>query len=528
MCSACGIPTHIAELVPTATTSTTTPPMAARQATGTAGPVAARKFAALRNRDCRPYLFGAALAMMADNIEHVITYWVLWQKFHSTALTGFEVISHWLPFLFLSVYFGSLADRYDCRRLIQMAQALFMFVSAAWGVLFLTGSLQVWEACVLLVLHGMAGALWGPGEQLMLHDFVEPAELPSAVRLNATFRSLGILFGPVVGSALLLGLGPIAGIFTNIAFYLPLTLFLFKTKFTGHTRDAGVPRARVGVQESLRVFRQVRTDHTLVSMIILAGLGSFFVGASMQTSMPIFANDLGAGNAGLAYGVLLFANGAGGVIGGILLEATGRLKPSVPAAVISTLIYGGTSLAFALTGNYPVALIMLVIGGVANLASMSIGQTDRPTPRLCRRPRPGDRSVFDGVQRVTGRQRFHRRAAGCRHRHPRLPRDQRGPVGRRFAVGRVVRTGRQSPPGSGASRRSRGLTAARDVAEASQFVPIGPAVQSPLGRPVRWSRAAWPRMPRRAPGLGLRRRPSRRRVVHAGCRRARHDGWSRL
>ena len=35
---------------------------------------APRRFAALRNRDCRPYLFGALLAMMADNIEHVITY----------------------------------------------------------------------------------------------------------------------------------------------------------------------------------------------------------------------------------------------------------------------------------------------------------------------------------------------------------------------------------------------------------------------------------------------------------------------
>jgi hypothetical protein len=32
--------------------------------------------------------------MMADNIEHVITYWVLWQKIHSPALAGFEVISH--------------------------------------------------------------------------------------------------------------------------------------------------------------------------------------------------------------------------------------------------------------------------------------------------------------------------------------------------------------------------------------------------------------------------------------------------
>ncbi|HEX5405862.1 MAG TPA: MFS transporter [Pseudonocardiaceae bacterium] len=333
------------------------------------------RFAALRNRDCRPYLFGAGLAMMADNIEHVITYWVLWQKFHSPALTGFEVISHWVPFLLLSVTFGSLADRHDCRRIIQSAQVLFMLVSALWGVLFLTNSLQVWEACLLLVLHGCAGAIWGPGEQLMLHDFVGRSELPSAVRLNATFRSLGILFGPVVGSVLLLGLGPVAGIFTNIAFYLPLTLFLFHTKFTGHTRDQGPARPRVGMRESIRVLRQVGANHTLISMIILAGLGSFFVGASLQSSMPIFAHDLGAGSAGTAYGVLLFANGAGGVIGGILLEATGRIRPSVRAAVVSTGIYGLSSLFFALTASYPLAVLLLVVGGVANLASMSIGQT---------------------------------------------------------------------------------------------------------------------------------------------------------
>lgn len=359
MCSACGVPTHILDTEPAGAPSVPAP----------------RRFAALHNRDCRPYLFGAALAMMADNIEQVITYWVLWQKFHSPALTGFEVISHWTPFLLFSVYFGSLADRHDCRRIIQAAQVLFMLVSALWGVLFVTNSLQVWEACVLLVLHGCAGAIWSPGEQLMLHDFVGPAELPSAVRMNATFRSLGILFGPVVGSALLLGIGPTAGIFANILFYLPLTLFLFRTKFTGHTRDDGVRRPRVGMLDSVRVLRQVGSNRVLVSMIILAGLGSFFVGASMQSSMPIFAHDLGAGGAGTAYGVLLFANGAGGVIGGILLEATGRIKPNVPAAVFSTAVYGLSTLFFAITASYPLAVALLVVGGVANLASMSIGQT---------------------------------------------------------------------------------------------------------------------------------------------------------
>ncbi|WP_409183290.1 MFS transporter [Amycolatopsis sp. VS8301801F10] len=337
---------------------------------------APRKFAALYNKDCRPYLIGTGLAMMADNIEHVITYWVLWEKFQSPALTGFEVISHWVPFLLFSVYFGGLADRHDCRRIIQAAQALFMAVSVAWGVLIVTDTLEVWNACVLLILHGCAGAIWGPGEQLMLHDFVGPTELPSAVRLNATFRSLGILFGPVVGSALLLGLGPVAGIFVNVAFYLPLTVFLFRTKFTGHTRDGGIiRRPRVGLRDSVRVLKEISGNPTMVGMIILAGLGAFFVGASMQSSMPIFAQDLGAGSAGTAYGVLLFANGAGGVIGGILLEATGKIKPSVPAAVLSTAIYGISSLFFAMTASYPIAVALLVIGGVANLASMSIGQT---------------------------------------------------------------------------------------------------------------------------------------------------------
>jgi MFS family permease len=377
MCSACGIPTHVLEFdepEPVAQGAQQTP-AAGQPSSSRAAALAPAKFAALRNHDCRPYLFGAGLAMMADNIEHVITYWVLWEKFHSPALVGFEVISHWTPFLLFSVYFGSLADRYDCRRLIQAAQALFMLVSAAWGVLFLTNSLHIWEACLLLVLHGCAGSLWGPGEQLMLHDFVGRDELPSAVRLNATFRSLGILFGPVVGSALLLGLGPVHGIFVNIAFYLPLTLFLFRTRFTGHVRDGVIARQRVGMRDSLRVLRQVRSNHTLISMIVLAGLGSFFVGSSLQTSMPIFAQSLGAGSAGLAYGVLLFANGAGGVIGGFLLEATGRIKPNATAAVVSTAVYGVTTLFFALTSSYPLAVLLLVAGGVAYLASMSITQT---------------------------------------------------------------------------------------------------------------------------------------------------------
>ncbi|GAB2579880.1 MFS transporter [Microlunatus antarcticus] len=339
--------------------------------TTTAAP---RRFAALRDRHARPYLFTAGLSMMGDNIEHVITYWVLWQTFHSPALVGFQVVSHWLPFLVLSVWFGGLAERYDCRRLIQVAQGLFMLVSLCWGLLFLTGTLDVWEACVLLVLHGCAGALWAPAEQLLLHDFAEPADLPGAVRLNATFRSLGILAGPVVGSALLLGLGAELGIFANVLFYLPMTLLMLRTPYTGHTRSGYVHRVRLTLLDGFRVLRSVGDDRVLVSMIVLAGLVALCVGGSLQVSIPAFADALGTGSDGLGYGLLLFANGAGGVVGGFLLEATGVIRPDVRAVVVATVLFGATTVAVALTHSYVLAVVALLIGGVANMTSTSIGQ----------------------------------------------------------------------------------------------------------------------------------------------------------
>lgn len=366
MCAACGIATHV-PLEPLETEGATALP-----APGSIAPV---RFAALRNRDCRTYLAGGMLSMMADNIEHVITYWVLWRSFHSPALVGFEVISHWLPFLLLSVHCGALADRYDCRRVIQAAQVLFMAVSATWGLLFATGTLTIPAACVLLILHGLAGALWAPAEQLMLHDFVGPRDLESAVRLNATARSLGILFGPVVGSVLLLGLGATGGIVANVAIYLPLTLFLARTRVTGHLRDGVRSGARLTLRAAARVTREAAENPVLLAMILLGGIGSFFVGAALQSIMPIFAQDLGGSSSGLTYGVLLFASGVGAVLGGLVLEGTGWLRPTVGSAIATTLVYGASMAVFALVGSYPVAVAMLVVGGMANLAAMSITQT---------------------------------------------------------------------------------------------------------------------------------------------------------
>jgi len=54
----------------------------------------AQRFAALRIPPYRRYFLANLLSMTADNIEHVISYWVIFQVFHSPALAGSAVISH--------------------------------------------------------------------------------------------------------------------------------------------------------------------------------------------------------------------------------------------------------------------------------------------------------------------------------------------------------------------------------------------------------------------------------------------------
>src|SRR3954453_333237 len=108
-----------------------------------------RPFAALRLPGFRAFLVTFMFTMMADNVEHVISYWVAFQKFHSAALGGFAVISQWVPYLVFSVPVGGLNNRFVSRRLIQIGAALFMLVSLGWAFFFITGTLAVWHAMVL-------------------------------------------------------------------------------------------------------------------------------------------------------------------------------------------------------------------------------------------------------------------------------------------------------------------------------------------------------------------------------------------
>jgi len=342
-------------------------------------------FAALRHPGYRAYFVGNALAMMADSIEHVISYWVMFQKFHSPALGGFAVVSHWVPFLLFGVWSGALADRFDPRRIIQLGMILFMGCSVAWGALFVSDSLGLWQAVAILIVHGIASVLWGPSSQVLIHDIVGTEHLGSAIRLAATSRYLGLLAGPAVGGVFLLVFGPALGLLVNVAIYLPLTLWLVSAPYGPRFRKVAIVSARIrGLTDLLTTVATVARIRVIAAMTLLTGASALMIGNAYQAQMPEFARDLGHGDPGMLYGLLLGADATGAFVAGVVLEGSGWLQPRARSAFILAAMWCAAIGGFAASPTYPFALMFLCAAGFLELSFNSMAQTlvqlNAPTP----------------------------------------------------------------------------------------------------------------------------------------------------
>ena len=112
--------------------------------------------------------------------------------------------------------------------------------------------------------------------------------------------------------------------------------------------SAGWPRAPSAPSEVLadivQTIRDVRELPVVAAMILLAGAASFFIGNSYQAQMPGFAQDLGHGDPGAAYTLLLGADAAGALLAGILLETRGSFLRTEPSSALKLAFLWGCAL----------------------------------------------------------------------------------------------------------------------------------------------------------------------------------------
>ena len=158
--------------------------------------------------------------------------------------------------------------------------------------------------------------------------------------------------------------------------YVPLSVFLARVPYTGHDREGLTARAAtLGLAEARRILAEIRADRRVVTMIVLGGITSLFVGNAFQAQMPEYAHHLGGDESGVGYSILLGANALGAVVGAILLESFALLRPSARTALVCAAIWAVLMGLFPAAPGYGTAVALLLLAGLFNIAFTAMAQT---------------------------------------------------------------------------------------------------------------------------------------------------------
>lgn len=352
------------------TPETATSPAATEKATRTKQAWHKTTFHALRNRDYRVMWVGSFISNIGTWSQKVAEPWLVFNLSGSAFLLGLNGFAAEVPLLTLLLLGGVLADRFDRKKLLMLSQTIQMLGALTIMTLLLTNRIDVWYIIGVSFVVGCAQSISTPTYLSILPSLVSREYLTNAIALNSTQFNLSRLIGPVIGGALLVGVGAAWCFGINALSYAVLIVVLTMIKVPQVEQRGEQKPVWHSVREGLSLMVSKRE---LISLIIIIGSVSFFAGPLLNF-LPVLAKDvLHVGAKGFSTSLACF--GAGAVVGalGIAGFAQGVDKHRVvrwAAILLATAVVG-----IALSTVYLLTLALLFVAGFAFVGCGSVGNT---------------------------------------------------------------------------------------------------------------------------------------------------------
>ena len=324
-----------------------------------------RTFQALRYRDFRLLWTGLAVSAIGTWMQIVALSLLVLDLTHgSAAALGTVSLTQALTFLLFAAVGGSVADRFDKRRLLLLTQSLMMGLAVLLGILTLAGLIRFW--IILLVAFASSSALSfdQPARNALITSLVPKEHLMNAVSLqSAVFNGASIL-GPALAGLVLSRIGYAANFFLNGASFLAvLVALLFLRTPQEHSRRQG-GRLLESAREALQY---VRRDAVLPS-VVPAYAALLFFGPSAALALPVYTKEvLHVGASQL--GMLFSAVGAGTVVGALILASLADTTDTCRLVFGSILLWAIALAVFGSSHSLRISVLALsVVGAAQNVA----------------------------------------------------------------------------------------------------------------------------------------------------------------
>ena len=269
--------------------------------------------APLDNRTFRLLWLATLLSNLGLLVQSVGASWTMTTMTGSHNMIALVQASTTLPIMLFSIFAGALADSFDRRTLMLIAQGSMMVVATTLTMLAMLDLLTPWLLLCFTFLMGCGLALFNPSWQSSVGDIVPREHLPGAVTLNAMGFNAMRSVGPAVGGLVVALAGAAAAFAINALFYVPFLLATATWK--PHSKSTQLPRENfvgsIGVG-----LRYVSLSPNLLKVMLRGSLFGFSA-VVIVSLLPSVTNTYVGGGA-LTYGTLLGCFGLGAVGGGLI------------------------------------------------------------------------------------------------------------------------------------------------------------------------------------------------------------------
>jgi MFS family permease len=315
----------------------------------------------LRHRDFRLLMVGQALSS--------IGYWGLvvalgvqvLELSDSKLLYGFVTACLSLPFLFIALPAGVVADRMDRQLLLSVTRGLLALLMVVLSALTLAGLINVWLLALIAFLAGGGFALDLPARQSLAPELVEPEEVTQAIATNQLVFTGSTIVGPAIAGVIIGWGGAGTAFLLSVMGNLVMLVMVRMMRFPPRARRADRPSVAREMAEGLSfVWRSPVLQPLMVLSASLAVLGQPY-----QSFLPALAKDtlhLPVDSLGLLY----TAGGAGSIAGSMLVASLANIRRRGRLVLVAPLCFGSLLVLLSLSRSVPVTMALLTLAGLAN------------------------------------------------------------------------------------------------------------------------------------------------------------------
>jgi len=327
-------------------------------------------------RDFRWLLASSWTSNVGDGVALAAAPLLIASMTSSPILVAAGAILQFLPWLLFGLHAGAIADRFDRRRLVMVANGARAIVLAGLCVFLLTGTATIWIVLAVAFLYGTAEVFVDTAGSTLLPMLVKPADLGIGnARLQAGYLVANQFAGPPLGAFLFA-----AG--TALPFLVEVLCVLLAVVLISRMARTPVPSRSAGDDVRTHVHTDIAEGlrwlwrNPPVRMLVLIILVFNVTWAAPWGVLVLYATEhlhMGA----VGYGALTTASAVGGILATL---SFGWLERHVSFATLMRVVLTLEvlmHLAFALTSIGWVALVIMFVFGAYAFVWGTISTTVR-------------------------------------------------------------------------------------------------------------------------------------------------------